>query len=121
MKKAIISQVVIFIAAYFALTPDQIADNTHLFGLIGSYDLVRGNSIWVMSIAAVLSAINIWVWWPRVKITTPSEKPAESAEVKEIKSEENDPVVPKMDWSFPQWHRKEVLYRREVVEYFIFC
>ena len=99
MKKAIISQVVIFIAAYFALTPDQIADNTHLFGLIGSYDLVRGNSIWVMSIAAVLSAINIWVWWPK-KSTTPSEKPAEStkgAEVKEIKSEENDPVVPKMD------------------------
>ena len=99
MKKAIRSQVVIFIAAYFALTPDQIADNTHLFGLIGSYDLVRGNSIWVMSIAAVLSAINIWVWWPK-KSTTPSEKPAEStkgAEVKEIKSEENDPVVPKMD------------------------
>ena len=99
MKKAIRSQVVIFIAAYFALTPDQIADNTHLFGLIGSYGLVRGNSIWVMSIAAVLSAINIWVWWPK-KSTTPSEKPAEStkgAEVKEIKSEENDPVVPKMD------------------------
>ena len=99
MKKTIVIQVLIFIATYFVMTPDTLEDNTYVFGLLGSYDLVRGNAIWVLLGAAVLSAINIWVWWPK-KSTTPSEKPAEStkgAEVKEIKSEENDPVVPKMD------------------------
>ena len=97
MKKAIISQVVIFIAAYFALTPDQIADNTHLFGLIGSYDLVRGNSIWVMSIAAVLSAINIWVWWPKVKITNTVKESEGTKNAETAEKIDQDPKTPTLD------------------------
>jgi len=100
MKKAIISQVVIFIAAYIALTPDQIADNTHLFGLIGDTEIVRGNSIWVMLAAMVLSIINIWFWWPKTPVASISETSAKgikSAKAEEAKAEEKDPVVPKMD------------------------
>lgn len=91
---AIILQMVIFIVAWIVTTPDVAQDNTYLFGLIGDVEVVRGNSIWVMSIAAVLSAFNIWVWWPK-KSTTPSEKPAESTKSTEAKIE--DPIVPKMD------------------------
>ena len=45
MKKAIVFQVLIFIAAWFAMTPDQVVDNTYVFGLIGSYDIIHGNYI----------------------------------------------------------------------------
>ena len=107
MKKNLIRpimvQVLIFIVAWFILTPDTLEDNTHLFGLIGSYDIIHGNSIWVMIGAGVLSVLNIWFWWPRAEvISTPSEPITEgtkSAEAEEVvKAEEaKDPVVPKMD------------------------
>lgn len=95
MKKAIVFQVAIFIAAYFVMTPDVMEDNTHVFGLFGSYDIIHGNSIWVLAGAAILSIINLWVWWPKkVKVANTPEttKDTKSAEVKA-----EDPVVPKMD------------------------
>lgn len=58
-------QVLIFVIAWFVMIPDTIEDNTYLFGLIGSYDLVRGNAHWVMLGAAILSALNILIWWPK--------------------------------------------------------
>lgn len=104
MKKTIMVQIIIFVAAYFTMTPDVMEDNTHLFGLIGSYDIIHGNSIWVMIGAGVLSVLNIWFWWPKTQVTsTPSEPITEgtkSAEAEEVKTEEAkaaDPVVPKMD------------------------
>ena len=101
MKKAIVIQMIILIVAWIITTPDVAQDNTYLFGLIGDVEVVRGNSIWVMLSTMVASVCNIWFWWPKAQgvADTPSEKPAESTkgEVKEIKSEENDPVVPKMD------------------------
>lgn len=101
---AIILQMVIFIAAWFIMTPDQLTDNTHLFGLIGSYDLVRGNTVWVLLGAAILSIINLWVWWPKTQVISTLSEPitegTKSAEAEEVKTEEAkaaDPVVPKMD------------------------
>ena len=102
MKKAIVIQMIILIVAWIITTPDVAQDNTHLFGLIGDVEVVRGNSIWVMLSTMVASVCNIWFWWPK-GVDTPSEKPASTestkgAEVKEIKSEETkDPIVPKMD------------------------
>ena len=94
---AIILQMVIFIVAWIVTTPDVAQDNTYLFGLIGDVEVVRGNSIWVMSIAAVLSAINIWVWWPKSRevVNTSSELSKEDTKSTEAKAA--DPVVPKMD------------------------
>lgn len=99
MKKAIMVQVIIFVVAWFVMTPDVAQDNTHLFGLIGGVEIIRGNAIWVLLGAAVLSMLNIWVWWPKTQVTTHSESsPAESTKSAEIKVvEEKDPVVPKMD------------------------
>lgn len=98
MKKAIAFEMLIFIAAWFVMSPDVLKDNTYVFGLIGNYDLIRGNAHWVLLGAAVLSALNIWIWWPKSQSVTPNEKPAEVKE--EPKAEEakaEDPVVPKMD------------------------
>jgi hypothetical protein len=95
MKKAImiITQVIIFIAAYFTMTPDVMEDNTYMFGLIGDVEVVKGNGIWVMSIAALLSVLNILIWWP--KSTKTVETVAVEAKAEEAK--DKDPVVPKMD------------------------
>ena len=102
--RSIMVQVSIFIVAWFILTPDTLEDNTHVFGLIGEVEIIRGNSIWVMIGAGVLSVLNIWFWWPKTQvISTPSEPITEgtkSAEAEEVKTEEAkaaDPVVPKMD------------------------
>lgn len=102
MKKAIIAQILIFITAWALMTPDQLVDNTYVFGLIGNVEVIRGNSIWVLSGAAILSAINIWLWWPKeVKVASISETSAKgikSTKAEEAKAEETkDPIVPKMD------------------------
>ena len=96
MKKAIVFQVLIFIAAWFAMTPDQVVDNTYVFGLIGSYDIIHGNSIWVMIGAGVLSVLNIWFWWPKEAVANIIKVEGTSAEAK-AEETKKDPVVPKMD------------------------
>ena len=35
---AIILQMVIFIAAWFSMTPDDLEDNTYIFGLLGNVE-----------------------------------------------------------------------------------
>ena len=97
MKKAIAFEMLIFIGAYFAMTPDTLEDNTWVFGLIGSYDLVRGNSIWVLAGAAVLSVLNIWVWWPRTQKVINTSETVKTAEDTKSAEAKTDPVVPKMD------------------------
>ena len=93
-----ITQILIFTVAWFVMTPDVAQDNTYLFGLIGSYDVIPGNTHWVMLGAAVLSAFNIWLWWPKStthQTVAEAAKGTKSAEAKETKAE--DPIVPKMD------------------------
>lgn len=97
MKKtiAIIIQVLIFVGAWYFIS-DQITNNTYVFGLIGSYDAIAENIKWILLSAAVLSVLNIWVWWPSRKVINTSEtvKTAEDTKSAEAKT---DPVVPKMD------------------------
>ena len=98
MKKtiAIVIQVLIFVGAYFVMTPDTLEDNTYVFGLFGDVEVIKGNADWVMMTAGILSVINIWVWWPKkVKVTNTSNEAEDtkSAETDEAK----DPIVPKMD------------------------
>ena len=98
MRKAmtIITQVLIFTVAWFILTPDTLEDNTYVFGLIGNVEVIKGNADWVLLGAAILSALNIYFWWPK-GVDTPSEKPVSAEGTKSAKVEEKDPVVPKMD------------------------
>ena len=86
-------QVLIFTGAWFVMTPDQLVDNTYIFGLIGSYEIVKGNADWVLLGAAVLSVLNILVWWPKAAKQTVA---AAEANTKSVEAEK-DPVVPKMD------------------------
>ena len=99
MKKAIaiVIQILIFVGAWALVTPDTLVDNTYVFGLIGSYDLVRGNAHWVLLGAAVASVLNILIWWPKSPThkTVGDNADTKSAETDEAKAK--DPVVPKMD------------------------
>lgn len=97
MRKAmtIITQILIFTVAWFVMTPDTLEDNTYVFGLFGDVEVIKGNADWVLLGAAILSVLNIWFWWPKVKVihTTPIAENTKN-EAKEI---DQDPVVPKMD------------------------
>lgn len=97
MKKisAIILQMVIFVGAWFAMTPDQVVDNTYVFGLFGSYDIIPGNTRWVLLGAMFLSVINIWLWWPKkVKVVNTPETTKEDAKTEEAKAIDRDPKTP---------------------------
>ena len=98
MKKAIaiVIQILIFAGAWFVMTPDQLVDNTYIFGLVGSVELVKGNADWVVMTAGILSVFNIWVWWPRqVKVVkTSSEKAQEVTGAEEAKVIDRDPKTP---------------------------
>ena len=100
MKKAIMIQVLIFIGAWFAMIPDTIEDNTYLFGLFGDVEVIKGNSIWVLAGAAILSVLNIWLWWPKARkvVNTSSEKVQEVTKSAETdKAEDPDPKTPTLD------------------------
>ena len=96
MRKAIaiVIQTIIFITAWFVMTPDQVVDNTYIFGLLGNVEVIPGNTRWVLLGAMFLSVINLWVWWPKSP-THQVEAKAEEAKTKEAK--DKDPIVPKMD------------------------
>lgn len=99
MKKAIVIQVLILVAAWYFMTPDQLVDNTWIFGLIGSVETVKGNADWILLGAAGLSVLNIWLWWPKTKKVKVTNTPETVKESEGAKSEAKavDPIVPKMD------------------------
>lgn len=90
-------QMVIFVGAVFAIT-NTIEDNTY-FGLI--YGDIIENIRWILLGAMVLSGLNIWLLWPSRKVVnTPAQTSAKEVTksvAEEVKTEEKDPVVPKMD------------------------
>jgi len=55
----LIANVVVFIVGWGCIVPDQIFDNTHLFGLIGDTEIVRGNTSTVFGICAILSTLSL--------------------------------------------------------------
>ena len=57
----LIVNVIVFIIGWGCIVPDQIFDNTHLFGLIGDTEIVRGNTSTVFGICAVLSTLSLIV------------------------------------------------------------
>ena len=57
----LIVNVVIFIIGWGCIVPDQMMDQTHLFGLIGSYEIVKGNTAVVFGMCALLSTLTLIV------------------------------------------------------------
>lgn len=97
MKKAIVAQILILVAAWYFMTPDILKDNTWVFGLIGSVETVKGNTDWILLGAACLSVLNIWVWWPRTQKVINTSETVKTAEDTKSAEAKTDPVVPKMD------------------------
>ena len=52
---AIIANIVVFIIGWGCIVPDQMMDNTHLFGLIGNVEVLKGNTSTVFGVCAVMS------------------------------------------------------------------
>ena len=57
----LIVNVVIFIIGWGCIVPDQIMDNTHLFGIIGDVEIIRGNTAVVFGICSILSTLTLIV------------------------------------------------------------
>lgn len=97
---AIVIQVLILVAAWY-LIANRIEANTYFGSVSYNVDVIAENTQWILLGAAGLSVLNIWFWWPSRKVVnTQSETAKEvtkSAEAEEVKAEEKDPVVPKMD------------------------
>ena len=54
---AIIANIVVFVIGWGCIVPDTVSDQTHLFGLIGDVEIIRGNTSTVFGICAVLSTL----------------------------------------------------------------
>ena len=93
----IVVQVLIFVGAWFVMSPDVLEDNTHLFGLIGDIEVIKGNTDWVMLCSALLSALNILIWWPKSPTHKTVGDNANTKSAETNKAKDQDPVVPKMD------------------------
>ena len=54
---ATITNMIVFIISWGCIVPDQMMDQTHLFGLIGNVEIVRGNTSTVFGIASIVSTL----------------------------------------------------------------
>lgn len=111
----LIANVVIFIIGWGCIVPDQTMDNTHLFGIIGEVEIIRGNTAVVFGICSILSTLSLIAgmveaivedYRPRFCPTTRSEKPRKTPKISGMRitdptapedASHKDPVVPKMN------------------------
>ena len=54
---AIIANIVVFLIGWGCIVPDQLLDQTHLFGLVGDIEIVKGNTATVFGICACMSTL----------------------------------------------------------------
>jgi hypothetical protein len=57
----LIINAVIFLIGWGCIVPDQLLDNTHLFGLLGDVEVIKGNTAVVFGMCAVLSLLTLIV------------------------------------------------------------
>ena len=111
---ALITNVVIFIIGWGCIVPDQMMDQTHLFGLIGSYEIVKGNTGTVFGVCACMSTLTMIVglveaiiedYRPRFCPAQRSERPKKSPKISGMRIEptspekcvDEDPKTPTLD------------------------
>ena len=56
---AIIANIVVFLIGWGCIVPDVINDQTHLFGLIGDVEILRGNTSTVFGVCSVVSTLSM--------------------------------------------------------------
>ena len=54
---ALIANIVVFLIGWGCIVPDQLLDNTHLFGLIGDVEVIKGNTSTVFCVCSVMSTL----------------------------------------------------------------
>lgn len=52
---AIIANIIVFIIGWGCIVPDQLLDKTHLFGLIGDIEIIKGNTAVVFGVCSILT------------------------------------------------------------------
>ena len=107
--------VVIYIIGWGCIVPDQLSDKTHLFGLIGDVEILRGNTAIVFGMCCILSTLTMIValveaiiedYRPRFCSSVRSERPKKSPKISGMRindpcpekvDEDKDPKTPTMD------------------------
>lgn len=115
----LIANIVVFIIGWGCIVPDQLMDNTHLFGIIGSVEIVKGNTAVVFGMCALLSTLSLIISLvealvedysrPRFNPNTRAEKPKKAQKPgvsgmrindpcpEKCTDEDKDPKTPTMD------------------------
>ena len=84
---ALIANIVVFIIGWGCIVPDTVNDNTHLFGLVGDIQIVKGNTAVVFGVCACMSTLSMIValveaivedYRPRFCPATRNERPRKS-------------------------------------------
>ena len=57
----LIVNIVVFVIGWGCIVPDTINDQTHLFGLIGDVEIIRGNTAVVFGVCAIMSTLTLIV------------------------------------------------------------
>lgn len=56
---ALIVNAVVFLIGWGCIVPDQLSDQTHLFGLVGSVEIIKGNTAVVFGMCALLATLSM--------------------------------------------------------------
>ena len=100
----LIANIVVFIIGWGCIVPDQIMDNTHLFGIIGDVEIIRGNTAVVFGMCCIVSTIDMVIsiveaivedYRPRFCSTTRNERPRKSPKISGMRIA--DPTCPEKD------------------------
>ena len=113
---AIIANIVVFIIGWGCIVPDQLMDNTHLFGIIGNVEIVKGNTSTVFGVCACMSTLTLIISLVEAIIedysrpcrfnpVARSERPKKTPKVSGMRidpspekvDEDKDPKTPTMD------------------------
>lgn len=98
----LIINAVIFLIGWGCIVPDQLLDNTHLFGLLGDVEVIKGNTAVVFGMCAVLSLLTLIVGMVEAVIEdfrrpccpTRIEKPRKAPKFEAAKMRITDPASP---------------------------
>jgi hypothetical protein len=103
----LVINVIIFIIGWGCIVPDQIMDNTHLFGIIGNVEIVKGNTATVFGICACMSTLTLIISLvealvedysrPRFNPNTRAEKPRKAQKPQISGMRIADPACPEKD------------------------
>ena len=109
----LIVNVIVFVIGWGCIVPDQLNDQTHLFGLVGDIQIVKGNTATVFGMCGILSTLSLIAgmveaiiedYRPRFCPATRAEKPRKKISGMRINDqcpekvdEDKDPKTPTMD------------------------